>query len=114
MHKRAFVALILAATIGRVSAQVPSQPKAFKLTIGGFFGSRYEVRMLDSKLYYSESSRRYGDADFKVVRSATFAPTAKQWSSFRAVLDQSKTWDWEAAYEPPVAETDGTKWELLI
>ena len=111
MPKRAILALLFAAAIQDVCAEVP-QPKAFKLTIGGFFGPSYEVKMLDSKLYYSKSVRDRGT--FKVVRSATFKPAAKQWASFRGVLDQLKAWDWEAAYEPPVGETDGTKWKLQI
>ena len=114
MHRRAFPALLLLSTVGSALAETPGQPKAFKLTMGGFFGPRFEVRLLDSKLYYSESQRRYGDRDFKTVRSATFRPTAKQWASLRQVLDRQDAWNWQAAYEPPIAEADGTKWTLQI
>ncbi len=114
MHKRAFLSLLFLATVCPALAAVPGQPKAFKLEIGGGWGSRFEVRMLDSQLYYTESTRRYGEPNFKVVRSATFKPTVKQWASFREVLEQLKAWNWQPEYEPPIAEADGTKWTLLI
>jgi hypothetical protein len=114
MLRRAFLALVFAATIREVQAESPPAPKAFNLTVGGGFGPKYEVKMLDSKLYYSKSDRRYGDRDYKVVRSATFKPTAKQWADFHGVLDQLRAWDWQPTYEPPIGGTDGTLWKLQI
>lgn len=79
-------------------------PSRFLITIGGFTGSNYEVRLVRGRLRYQ--SERGGPS--KMV-----SPTEEDWQQFWAAVQRCDLWNWEARYDNP-GILDGTQWKVVI
>lgn len=77
-------------------------PTQLIITIGGFAGTRHEVRLQRGQLQY-----RTNDGQ------ETVTPSAEAWADFWAELDQIKIWRWQEQYDDPRI-LDGTQWSVAI
>jgi hypothetical protein len=82
------------------SAEPP--PARFVVTIGGFGGPHYEVRLRRGRLWY-----RTDDLQAKV------APSVQEWAVFWTALDRIGVWGWRSRYNNADI-LDGTQWSVEI
>ncbi|MFP3853189.1 MAG: hypothetical protein ACLFWD_02725 [Anaerolineales bacterium] len=82
-------------------------PDELLFTIGGFFGSSYQVSWAGGKLWYIR--RPQGG---ELIREA-LSPSDEAWQRFWTQLDQIRVWNWTGRYENP-SVLDGTAWGLEI
>jgi hypothetical protein len=85
----------------KCSAVVPTR---FQISIGGFGGPCYEVRVVNGQLGYQ--------AKFSHP-PVTISPTTEEWEQFWATVQRCDLWNWAPLYDDPDV-CDGTQWEIDI
>lgn len=79
-------------------------PKQFRVSVGGFGGPNYELRLMNGRLRYQ--------ADFSSLPEK-ISPTAKEWETFWATVQRCDLWNWEARYDD-FDICDGTQWAIEV
>jgi hypothetical protein len=79
-------------------------PRRFRISIGGFGGPHYEVRLVNGRLRYQ--------ADFSTLPEK-ISPTAKEWETFWATVQRCDLWNWALHYDDSDI-CDGTQWEIEV
>jgi hypothetical protein len=77
-------------------------PTRLIITIGGFHGPHYDVRLECGRLQY-----RTDDSHQMVT------PSAENWATFWAAMDRIGVWSWDARYDD-VEVLDGIQWSIEI
>lgn len=86
-------------------------PSEFEVSIGGYFGDSYCVRLTGDSLVYEKSS---GDIyEPNKPDSVEIRPSAKAWSNFWTSCHKIGVWHWEDSYEN-FNVVDGTSWHATI
>ncbi len=84
------------------------RPQRFALSVGGFMGPSYAVRLENGRVTYERFRPGY-----ELAKKTVIDPSDQEWTDFSAEMDAMKAWGWKATYiEPGVA--DGTNWSLDI
>ncbi len=83
------------------SAVVPTR---FRISIGGFGGPRYEVRLVNGRLQYRTDVTNLPEM---------LSPAAKEWERFWAAAERCDLWNWAPRYDDPDI-CDGTQWEVEV
>lgn len=82
-------------------------PDHLLFTIGGFFGTSYQISWAEGRLWYI-----WRPQGGEVSREA-LSPSEEEWERFWTQLDQLRAWKWDGRYENP-SVLDGTSWGLEI
>jgi hypothetical protein len=88
-------------------------PERLRISIGGYFGSCYEVALEKGRLIYTHWPPRESSSQEPEPQSEEIRPSAKQWQTFRRALDRLSAWCWQGNYSDP-AVCDGTGWSAEI
>ena len=90
-------------------------PERIRISIGGYFGPCYEVRLKKGRLtytYLSSRDSRSQELETEPQREE-IEPSPKQWQNFRRTLDRLNVWCWQRNYLDPHV-CDGTGWSAKI
>lgn len=79
-------------------------PTRFRISIGGFGGPRYEVRLVNGHLQYRTEA---------INVSELLSPTEKEWERFWAAAERCDLWNWAPRYDHRDI-CDGTQWEVEV
>ena len=88
-------------------------PKRLCISIGGHFGPCYEVTFKKGRLTYTHLPPRDSCSEEPEPQREEIQPSAKQWQTFRMVLNRLNVWCWQRNYSDP-AVCDGTGWSAEI
>jgi hypothetical protein len=94
-----------------------NRPTKLHASIGGYFGTSYDVELCDSSVRYSSSrgddSRSIESLTDNSPSDVTLEPTDQEWNDFLRALDSLGVWEWSPEY---IFEgvMDGTSWSLEI
>lgn len=89
-------------------------PIRFDLSIGGYFGTSYAIKLYPNGLWYS--CYRHSEASEPAASGAqTLAiPAPAMWRRFRAELDALNAWTWRRYYPNVVSVRDGYGFHFQI
>lgn len=89
-------------------------PIRFDLSIGGYFGTSYAIKLYPNGLWYS--CYRHSEASEPAASGAqTLAiPAPAMWRRFRAELDALNAWTWRRYYPNVVRVRDGYGFHFQI
>jgi hypothetical protein len=93
---------------------VKALPERLRISIGGYFGSCYEVKLKKGRLTYTHWPPRESSSREPEPQREEIQPSAKQWQTFRKSLDQLNIWCWREDYPNPPEVCDGTNWSVEI
>jgi hypothetical protein len=85
-------------------------PELLHITVGGFDGPSYDLLLTNGSLQYRAAGSMSGLED---VKAEVIAPTASQWKTFRASLDEIGVWNWKTNYIDPDV-LDGMWWTVNV
>ena len=87
---------------------VDVQPEKLFVSVGGHFGTYYQIALNKGQLSYTQACDDYEQAPAQII-----VPDSKQWRSFWKRVDAIGVWNWESRYENP-SVMDGTSWHVEI
>lgn len=83
-------------------------PTTFEISIGGFMGPSYNLKIESEALIYTAYDSGYSDP-----KTSKINPSSRKWGNFWKKLDQLNVWGWQPDYENP-GVMDGTGWSVDI
>lgn len=86
-------------------------PEFFEVSVGGFMGDSYSVRLDADELVYEHLAGGY-----ELQRTERVCPDALAWESFDRWLQVVDPWSWNGEYQLPPEMTvmDGSHWRLRL
>jgi hypothetical protein len=93
---------------------VKAFPERLCISIGGFFGSGYEVALKKGRLTYTYWPPRESSSQEPEPQRQEIEPSAKQWQTFRSGLDRLNVWCWQRSYPNSAMVCDGVGWSAKI
>ena len=87
---------------------VDVQPEKLFVSVGGHFGTYYQIALNKGQLSYTQAGDDHENAPAHVI-----VPDFKQWRRFWKQVDAIGVWNWKSRYENP-SVMDGTSWRVEI
>jgi hypothetical protein len=87
-------------------------PDVFEASIGGYFGTSYDVRWDGTYLIYETYESSGSPGEGKIHRQALI-PEPKKWDRFWMACERANLWRWEKSYDA-YGIVDGTSWSIHI
>lgn len=82
-------------------------PQKLNLSIGGYPGPFYTLKLVEGKLIYNQTNI------YTSEQAVSLEPSVEEWRAFETKLNQLKIWDWKAFYKCEDV-LDGTSWAVDI
>jgi hypothetical protein len=86
-------------------------PEVFELSVGGFLGESFSVRLDGTDLIYERAGEGYQAASGERLR-----PDEEEWERFWRALEVIDPWAWNGSYDLPPERTvtDGSHWSVHL
>ena len=93
---------------------VKDLPERLCISIGGYFGPCYEVKLEKGRLTYTYLPSRDSCSQEPEPQREEIRRSAEQWQNFRRTLNRLNVWRWQDDYLNSAMVCDGLRWSRLV